>query len=71
MMCMFRYGSIKQRLDIKRHEVNNVETRLRQTTHHQLKTEVEQLQASLGNTWIVTLIKFIKSRGVIYIFKSV
>uniref|UniRef100_A0A1B6GEP0 Structural maintenance of chromosomes protein n=1 Tax=Cuerna arida TaxID=1464854 RepID=A0A1B6GEP0_9HEMI len=42
-----KYGSLKQRLDIRQAEVEMVRIRLQQTVHHQIQTEVNQLQASL------------------------
>lgn len=45
---VYRYGSLKQRLEIRQAEVEMVRTRLQQTEHHQVQTEVNQLQSSLG-----------------------
>lgn len=48
LVLWYRYGSLKQRLEIRQAEVEMVRTRLQQTAHHQVQTEVNQLQASLG-----------------------
>ncbi|XP_043480727.1 structural maintenance of chromosomes protein 2 [Leptopilina heterotoma] len=42
-----KYTMLKQTYDLKSHEVEMVRKRIQQTTHHQIKEEVEALQASI------------------------
>ncbi|XP_051153235.1 structural maintenance of chromosomes protein 2 [Leptopilina boulardi] len=42
-----KYTMLKQTYDLKLHEVEMVRMRIQQTTHHQIKEEVEALQASI------------------------
>ena len=42
-----KYASLKQAYDLKHHEVEMVRQRLEQTTHHQIKEEVEALRNTI------------------------
>ncbi|XP_014219096.1 structural maintenance of chromosomes protein 2 [Copidosoma floridanum] len=42
-----RFNTLKQQYNIKKHELDTVTQRLQKTTHHQLKQEVEMLEASI------------------------
>ncbi|KAJ8670143.1 hypothetical protein QAD02_001402 [Eretmocerus hayati] len=43
-----RFNSVKQQHAVKQHELNMVMQRLQKTTHHQLRQEVEKLEASIN-----------------------
>lgn len=43
-----KYNSMKQRLDLSRHELNLVKQRLQQTTHHRQQEEVNNLKFQIG-----------------------
>lgn len=42
-----KYASLKRAYDLKNHEVEMVRQRIHQTTHHQIKEEVEALRATI------------------------
>ena len=46
--CAQKYTSLKQAYDLKHHEVEMFRQRVHQTTHHQIKEEVEVLRATIN-----------------------
>lgn len=42
------YNTIKQKLELARHELNLVKQRFQQTTHHRQQEEVAQLKTEIG-----------------------
>ena len=44
----YRYGELKQQLELKQSEAQHSEDKLKQSTHGQQLEEIEQLQQSIG-----------------------
>lgn len=43
-----KFNSMKQKLELARHELNLVNQRLKQTTHHIQQEEINQLKTEIG-----------------------
>ena len=56
-VCIFslisRFRQIKQQYDLKVHEAELVDARLKQSTHHHQLEEVEALQKTVGKSSVV------------------
>lgn len=43
-----KFNSVKQKLELARHELNLIRQRLKQTTHHRQQEEINQLKTEIG-----------------------
>ena len=48
VLCLCRYGSLKDELEGKRHEAEMVKTRMEQSTHHQQLTKLQKLKDTIS-----------------------
>ena len=53
IFSLFRFQQIKQQYDLKVHEAELVQARLKQSTHHHQLQEVEALQKTVGTSSVV------------------
>lgn len=53
IFSLFRFHQIKQQYDLKVHEAELVQARLKQSTHHHQLEEVEALQKTVGKSSVV------------------